>query len=76
MMWLRTLGALELLDSAGQPLNSVVVQPKRVALLAYLAVALPRGFHRRDQILLIFWPDLTEDRARNALRQAVHHLRQ
>ncbi len=76
MLRLRTLGALELLDSAGQPLNSVVVQPKRVALLAYLAVALPRGFHRRDQILLIFWPDLTEDRARNALRQALHHLRQ
>ncbi|MEO6864544.1 MAG: BTAD domain-containing putative transcriptional regulator [Gemmatimonadaceae bacterium] len=76
MMRLRTLGALELLDSAGQPLNSVVVQPKRVALLAYLAVASPRGFHRRDQILLVFWPDLTEDRARNALRQAVHHLRQ
>jgi DNA-binding SARP family transcriptional activator len=76
MIRLLTLGTLQVLDAAGQPLNAVVVQPKRVALLAYLAVASPRGFHRRDQILLVFWPDLTEDRARNALRQAVHHLRQ
>ena len=75
MISLYTLGALELLDASGHPVHSAMVQPKRIALLAYLALASPRGFQRRDQVLLIFWPDLTEDRARNALRQAVHHLR-
>ncbi|MDQ2890657.1 MAG: hypothetical protein M3R65_08935 [Gemmatimonadota bacterium] len=76
MIRLHTLGTLQLLDSAGQPLRSILVQRKRLALLAYLAVASPRGFQRRDEVLLVFWPDLTEDRARNALRQAVHRLRQ
>lgn len=50
-------------------------RPKLVALLAYLAAARPHGFHRRDRLLAIFWPELDQPRARNALRQAVFHLR-
>jgi TolB-like protein/DNA-binding SARP family transcriptional activator/Tfp pilus assembly protein PilF len=53
----------------------LLARPKLVALLAYLAVARPRGFHRRDRIVAVFWPELDQAHARNALRQAVHHLR-
>lgn len=50
-------------------------QPKRMALLVYLALARPRGFHRRDKLLALFWPELEEDRARHALRQSLYYLR-
>jgi serine/threonine-protein kinase len=51
-------------------------QPKRLALLAFLAAATPRGFHRRDTLLGLFWPDLDQDQGRHALRQSLHFLRQ
>jgi len=54
----------------------VLTQPKRVALLAYLAVATPHRFHRRDTLLGLLWPELDQDHARAALRQALHGLRQ
>lgn len=77
MIEFRTLGALELRGSDGTERRAVLTQPKRVALLAYLAVATPRGrFHRRDTLLGLFWPELDQDRARAALRQALHGLRQ
>lgn len=46
-----------------------------MALLAFLAIALPRGFHRRDKLLAVFWPELDEPHARNSLSQALHVLR-
>src|SRR5258708_5699334 len=75
MIELRTLGALELRDATGRELRSVLAQPKRLALLAYLTLVSPRGFRRRDTILALFWPELDDNHARNALRQAVHFLR-
>jgi DNA-binding SARP family transcriptional activator/Tfp pilus assembly protein PilF len=75
MIRLRTLGALDLRAAGGEEVRAVLAQPRRIALLAYLALAAPRGAHRRDKILAIFWPELTTDRARNALGQAVHFLR-
>jgi len=48
MIELRLLSSLHLKGSEGKTLRSVLAQPKRVALLAYLAVARPDGFHRRD----------------------------
>ena len=50
-------------------------QPKRAALLVYLAVARPRGFHRRDRLLSLFWPELDESHARDALNSALRFLR-
>jgi DNA-binding SARP family transcriptional activator/Tfp pilus assembly protein PilF len=76
MVELRTLGSLSLQDAGGRELQSLLTQPKRFALLAYLAVASPRGFHRRDTLLAFFWPELNPGRARNALRQAIHVLRE
>jgi DNA-binding SARP family transcriptional activator/tetratricopeptide (TPR) repeat protein len=76
MIEFRTLGTLGLRAPAdGRELRSVLSQPKRVALLAYLAVATPRGDHRRDTLLGIFWPELPEERARAALSQALYVLR-
>jgi TolB-like protein/Tfp pilus assembly protein PilF len=52
-----------------------VAQPKRFALLAYLALARPRGWQRRDAIVAMFWPESTQERARRALRDAIYVLR-
>src|SRR5213592_2655784 len=71
----RILGALNLLGAGGRELTSVLAQPKRVALLAYLAAATPRRLHRRDSLVALFWPELDQEHARAALRQALHGLR-
>jgi len=71
----RTLGALDLHAPDGSELRSVLAQPRRVALLVYLALATPRGPHRRDRLLALFWPDQDQAHARNALSQAVFFLR-
>jgi DNA-binding SARP family transcriptional activator len=71
----RTLGAVDLRDAQGNELRLALAQPKRLALLAYLAIATPAGFHRRDTMLSLFWPEMDQERARRALRQAVHFLR-
>ena len=75
MIELRTLGAVDLRNADGAEIRAVLAQPKRVALLVYLAVARPRGFQRRDVLLALFWPELNQPRARAALRKAVHVVR-
>jgi DNA-binding SARP family transcriptional activator/TolB-like protein len=72
MARLHTLGRFELCGAAGEPFQ---VQPKRLALLAFLAAAAPRGAIRRDTVLGLFWPELGQAEARRALRQALHYLR-
>ncbi|HET7187582.1 MAG TPA: tetratricopeptide repeat protein [Gemmatimonadaceae bacterium] len=74
MIRLQTLGTVDL-RSDGREMSTVIAQPKRLALLAYLAAARPRGFHSRDTLLALFWPESDGERARNSLRQALHHLR-
>jgi adenylate cyclase len=75
MIHLRTLGSLDLRGPDGHEIRSVLTQPKRFTLLVYLALAAPRGFHRRDKLVALFWPDLDTSHARNALSQALHVLR-
>jgi DNA-binding SARP family transcriptional activator len=75
MIELKTLGAVELKGRDGREIRAVLTQPKRLALLVYLAVARPRGFHRRDVLLALFWPELDQAHARAALRKAVHVVR-
>jgi len=81
---LRTLGALDLRNDAGDALEAVMTQPKLAALLVYMASrsgvrnGSPPGrdsFLRRDPLLGHFWPDQTESRARGSLRQMLHTLR-
>jgi DNA-binding SARP family transcriptional activator len=75
MVELRVFGPLELRGGDGAEVRALLAQPKRVALLAYLAVATPRGFHQRDRLLALFWPELDQEHARAALRKAVHVIR-
>ena len=76
MIQLRTLGGLDLTDpdSRGE-LRAILVQPKRLALLVYLALASSHRFRRRDTLTGLFWPEVDGDHARGALRQALRFLR-
>ena len=75
MISFLTLGGLDLRDPVRGELRTVLTQPKRAALLAYLALADSSGFRRRDTLVGLFWPDSDEIHARSALRQAVSFLR-
>lgn len=68
-------GALDVRDAAGTGFDAVLAQPKRAALLAYLAATHGRGLRRRDSLLALFWPELSERRARDALNSALYFLR-
>ena len=74
MIRLQTFGTLDLRGPRGE-LRSVLTQPKRLGLLVRLAAELPGSFLRRDTLLAMFWPELDMAGARNALRQALFHLR-
>jgi serine/threonine protein kinase/DNA-binding SARP family transcriptional activator len=76
MIRLSVLGKLDLRDDARGELDAVLSQPKRFGLLVYLSAARPHGFHRRDTLLALFWPELDEAHARNSLNQALRFLRQ
>ncbi|MGZ3333213.1 MAG: BTAD domain-containing putative transcriptional regulator [Gemmatimonadaceae bacterium] len=71
----RTLGTLDLRAADGRELHSLLAQPKRIALLAYLCIAKPRGHHRRDTLLGLFWPDSDQEHARTSLRKSLHVVR-
>src|SRR3954466_4118917 len=75
MIQLRILGVLDLRTADGRTLDDAVTRSKRMALLAYLAAARPYGFHRRDKLVTLFWPDLDKERARGALRTTLSRLR-
>ena len=76
MLRLSTFGSVDLQDPEGRALRPVLAQPKRLALLVYLAAARPFAVHWRDELLALFWPDLDDTRARDALNQALRFLRQ
>ncbi len=75
MIRFDTLGCLDVRLCDGLAATAVLKHPKRVALLAHLAVARPNGFHRRDPLLALFWPEHDTSHARMSLRQAVCGLR-
>jgi serine/threonine-protein kinase len=73
-LYLQLLGGLDL-AARGKRQPSIVRQPKRVALLAYLAAGTEGGFRRRDSLTGLFWPEADPDSARHSLRQAIYVLR-
>ena len=75
MFTLRLLGSLDLRDEDGTELRRVLRQPKRMAVLAFLAGSEPGIFHRRDRLLALFWPESTTKSARHGLRQVLYELR-
>jgi len=70
---LRILGAPDLRAPDGGRVSSVLSQPSRLALLAYLTLA--PGPVTRAVLVAAFWPESDEGRARNSLSQAVFYLR-
>ncbi|HMA20385.1 MAG TPA: BTAD domain-containing putative transcriptional regulator, partial [Gemmatimonadaceae bacterium] len=72
---LRTFGTLALLGpDDGTILGTHGHQRRRLALLAVLAAAGDAG-RSRDQLLLLFWPDSTQARARHSLEQLLYSIR-
>src|SRR3989442_1236554 len=69
------LGRLSLTSADGRDVRSLLGQPPRPAPLSYLPAPPPHGFHRRDTLLALFWPELDQEHARAALRQALHVVR-
>lgn len=75
MVKLYLLGSTDLRRD-GRELRSFLAGPKRLGLLAYLILARPRGYQRRDKILALFWPETGQREARNALSNMLYHIRQ
>jgi Tol biopolymer transport system component/DNA-binding SARP family transcriptional activator len=76
MLRFQTLGSLDLRAGDGAELTAVLAQPKRLALLAYLAVTRPSEYRRRDTLLACFWPESDEAHARASLSSSLRFLRQ
>lgn len=73
---IRALGTLGLLGPGeGVDPAAVLSRPKRAAVLAYLACARPYGARTRDELLGMFWPELSQEKAGKALNQSVYVLR-
>lgn len=70
---LLTLGRLALLTPSGEEDRSLGTRRRKLAVLAYLALA--RRPVARDTLVEIFWGDQDEDRARHSLSDALSHLR-
>ncbi|HEY8062655.1 MAG TPA: BTAD domain-containing putative transcriptional regulator, partial [Gemmatimonadales bacterium] len=76
MIELSLLGLHALRGPDGRELTSLPAQPKRFALLAYLALGGDGGYHRRDSLVAVFWPEMDQFSARRALRNTLYHLRE
>ena len=74
MVELRALGPIDLRRD-GTEITSVLTQPRRLALLLYLDCARPYGFHRRDRLIALLWPELDNADARDALSEEINHIR-
>jgi len=75
MFEFRTLGTIDLRRDDGVLLEAPLQHSKRVALLAYLAVAHPIRIQRRATLIALLWPDLDESHGRGMLRHELYELR-
>ena len=75
MIELSLLGAQSVRRSDGREFGNLPAQPKRFALLGFLALA-SGALQRRDILAAMFWPDLDQFAARRALRNMLYLLRE
>jgi hypothetical protein len=73
---LTTLGHTGLTTDDGGVILSVLSQPKRFAILVYVAVEGAQGLIRRDKVAALFWPEHDQAEARANLRKSLYFLRQ
>jgi len=69
----RTLGGLAV-ERDGTRVLGAAAQPRRLALLAMIARAGPRGISR-ERLQATLWPEAEEEQGRHALKQALYALR-
>ncbi len=70
---LITLGRLALIDADGREEPTLAKRPRKLAVLAWIALAGRRT--SRERLVGVFWGERTEERARNSLSDALSHLR-
>jgi len=75
MITIAALGPLNISEPSRGSLATLLAQPRRAALLVYLAIEGDSEFVSRDSLLALLWRDSDEQRARAALRQALAFLR-
>lgn len=72
MIQIRTLGGFSVTPDERGPVD--LTRRRSVALLAVLAVTAPHPV-ARDKLMALIWPELDEERARNALNQTLFAIR-
>lgn len=75
MLRFRTFGTIDLRRSGGERLSALLDQPKRLALLAFLAAHQHEGPVRREKVISVLWPDSSPASARSALSTTLSRLR-
>lgn len=75
MLRFRTFGTIDLRRSGGERLSALLDQPKRLALLAFLAAHQHQGPVRREKVISVLWPDGSPASARSALSTTLSRLR-
>ncbi len=73
MLQVKALGGLAV-EREGRRVLGAAAQPRRLALLAMIARAGPRGISR-DRLQSTLWPEADDESGRNALKQALYALR-
>lgn len=72
---LRLLGSVDIRAADDTTVSELIVRPKLIGILAYLAVAARGTYLRRDKLLAFFWPEDDLAHARSSLRTALHRIR-
>ena len=75
---LALLGRIDLAGPDREGADRILVQPKHLALLVYLALearAESPAHRRRDELSALLWPELDQMHARASLRRVVHQIR-
>jgi DNA-binding SARP family transcriptional activator len=76
MIRLQTFGYPALFADGGVPLNGLSRQTRRFGVFIYLACEPGSEPRLREDVIATFWPDADSSRGRNALRQALHVIRE
>lgn len=72
---LKVFGTVRARLTGHAPRPDPLTQPRPLALLAYLVLARPRGFHSRETLVELLWPEADRGTGRQGLRNALHRIR-
>jgi tetratricopeptide (TPR) repeat protein len=72
---LSVLGAVDVIDAQGKRIETLLAQPRRLALLLMLAIESMHGACPRERLIAAFWPEHSPEQASMNLRQALAFLR-